>query len=230
MEELLADKEVDAVYVAVPNKFHAPLACQTLAAGKHVILDKPMALSHAQALQVAKAAEQSGKTFFLGMNQRFTEGAQQIRSLVEAGVLGEIYHAKAYWIRREGIHPHGGYRFGGSPDVVRHLLDLGGPRLGLCLDTAWIMQIGPKQGDPVSWAKEFAGRIFGVHYKDFTFERNGQWNDTVVGEGNLNLAAFVTALEEGGFDGMAVLEYEADPENPVPALRECVRRMRLLDH
>lgn len=133
MEELLADKEVDAVYVAVPNKFHAPLACQTLAAGKHVILDKPMALSHAQALQVAKAAEQSGKTFFLGMNQRFTEGAQQIRSLVEAGVLGEIYHAKAYWIRREGI-PRLGTWFGNKEVAgAGSLFDIGVHFLDLCL-------------------------------------------------------------------------------------------------
>jgi len=42
------------------------------------------------------------------------------------------------------------------------------------------------------------------------------------------LPAFVAALEETGFDGMAVIEYEADPENPVPALTDCVNQMRAL--
>ncbi|MEM7030475.1 MAG: sugar phosphate isomerase/epimerase [Chloroflexota bacterium] len=127
---------------------------------------------------------------------------------------------------RLGIHNHGGYGFGGQPDVMAHLLGLGGPEIGLCLDTAWALQIGPRRGDPVEWAKQFAGQIYGVHYKDFVFAENGQWADTVVGEGTLNLKAFVDELETGGFDGMAVIEYEADVENPVPALKACVEAMR----
>lgn len=133
--------------------------------------------------------------------------------------------AEEYGIRI-GIHCHGGYMFGGSPDVLEHLLQLGGPRIGVNIDTAWCMQIGPWQGDPVKWAQKFAGRVYGVHFKDFVFERNGQWQDVVVGTGNLKLKAFADALLAGGFDGMAVIEYEADPENPVPALTECVNSMR----
>jgi len=130
---------------------------------------------------------------------------------------------------RIGIHCHGGYMFGGSPDVIRHLLDLGGERIVVNIDTAWCMQIGPHHGKPSQWVRErFAGRVYGVHYKDFVFDRNGQWNDVVVGTGNLDLPDFVKALEETGFDGMAVIEYEANPENPVPALTECVRKMREL--
>src|SRR5690606_22366148 len=69
---------------------------------------------------------------------------------------------------RIGIHCHGGYMFGGSPDVIRHLLDIGGERIGVNIDTAWCMQIGPHQGKPAQWVRErFAGRVYGVHYKDF---------------------------------------------------------------
>jgi len=127
---------------------------------------------------------------------------------------------------RIGLHCHGGYMFGGSPDEIEHILELGGQRIGLCIDTAWCMQIGPNQGKPVEWARKFAGRVYGVHYKDFVFERNGQWQDVIVGSGNLDLPAFVAALEDNGFDGMAVIEYEADVENPVPALTKCVESMR----
>ena len=127
---------------------------------------------------------------------------------------------------RVGIHCHGGYMFGGQPDVLSYLLELGGPEIGLCIDTAWAMQIGPHQGNPVEWAKKFAGRIYGVHYKDFIFEKNGGWKDTIVGTGNLDLPAFTAALNEGGFNGMAVIEYEGDADNPVPALKSCVESMR----
>ena len=127
---------------------------------------------------------------------------------------------------RVGIHCHGGYMFGGQPDVLDYLIKLGSPQIGLCIDTAWCMQIGPNSGKPVEWAKRFAGRIYGIHYKDFTFGPNGQWVDTVVGQGNLDLPAFIQALEGNGFDGMAVIEYEADVSNPVPALKNCVKAMR----
>jgi sugar phosphate isomerase/epimerase len=129
---------------------------------------------------------------------------------------------------RIGIHCHGGYMFGGQPDVINHLMQLGGERIGVCIDTAWAMQIGPRQGDALKWVERFKGRIYGVHYKDFVFERNAQWKDVVVGTGNLNLAAFVQALNDSGFDGMAVIEYEADPKDPTPALTECVKKMREL--
>lgn len=124
------------------------------------------------------------------------------------------------------IHCHGGYCFGGSPDVIAHLLAIGGKGIGLCIDTAWCMQIGPHAGNPVEWVKRFSGRIYGVHYKDFVFARNGMWEDVIVGSGNLNVAAFVKALEADGFNGAAVIEYEANPDNPVPALTECVKAIR----
>lgn len=127
---------------------------------------------------------------------------------------------------RIAIHCHGGYRFNGSVDVLKHLLDIGGERIGINIDTAWCMQIGPRQGNPVKWVETFAGRIYGVHFKDFVFERNAAWKDVVVGTGNLDLPAFVNALEASNFDGFAVIEYEADPENPVPALTECVQQMK----
>ena len=116
--------------------------------------------------------------------------------------------------------------FGGQPDVIDYLLSLGGPEVGLCIDTAWAMQIGPARGNPVEWAKKYSGQIHGTHLKDFTFGSNGQWKDTVVGTGNLDLPAYVAALQAGGFDGMAVIEYEGDPENPEPALKRCVEAMR----
>jgi inosose dehydratase len=127
---------------------------------------------------------------------------------------------------RVGIHCHGGYMFGGQPDVLDYLIKLGSPQIGLCIDTAWCMQIGPWMGKPLEWVKRYAGRIYGIHFKDFVFGRDGQWMDTVVGQGNLDLPAFIQALDAHGFDGMGVIEYEGEAKNPVPALKNCVEAMR----
>lgn len=128
---LLALADVDAVYIAVPNRFHAPLAEAALDAGKHVILEKPFALNLHEATVVAEAVKRSGRIFMLGMNQRFVPGAQQIKSLVVAGALGDIYHAKACWMRRSGI-PRLGTWFGNKAlagggallDIGVHVMDL----------------------------------------------------------------------------------------------------------
>jgi predicted dehydrogenase len=127
VEELLSNKSVDAVYIAVPNKFHIPLAVQAMEAGKHVILEKPFAMNAAEAEKAIAVAK--------GMNQRFTADSQKIKQLVEEGILGDIYHAKAYWFRRAGI-PKLGTWFGNKEIAGGgSLYDIGVHMLDLCLHT-----------------------------------------------------------------------------------------------
>jgi len=119
------------VYIAVPNKFHAPLTIAALQAGKHVILDKPFAMNVAEAEEVVATAKRAGKMFMVGMNQRFRADSQKIQALAAQGVLGDIYHGKAFWFRRSGI-PRLGTWFGNKElagggallDIGVHLLDL----------------------------------------------------------------------------------------------------------
>jgi|TARA_Y100000310_G_scaffold344735_1_gene459144 predicted dehydrogenase len=130
-EALIQDSAINAVYIAVPNVHHVPIALQALHAGKHVILDKPFALNLQQAREVADLAEQQDTVFMLGMNQRFVAGAQAIKTMVARGDLGEIYHGRAFWMRRSGI-PRMGTWFGSKElagggsllDIGVHLLDL----------------------------------------------------------------------------------------------------------
>jgi len=126
---------------------------------------------------------------------------------------------------RVGVHCHGGYMFGGSVDIIQHLIDLGQGAIGINIDTAWCMQAA---GNPVEWVKKFAGRVYGIHYKDFLFDRAGKWSETVPGEGTLDLPALVKALDEVAFDGMAVIEYEADPKSPTAAITRGVQKIRAL--
>ena len=135
VEDLLSNQDVDAVYIAVPNKFHVPLAIQALEAGKHVILEKPFAMNAGEAEAAIKVAEKAGLVLNLGMNQRFSGDSQKIKQLVEEGALGEIYHAKAIWRRRTGI-PSLGTWFGNKEIAGGgSLYDIGVHMLDLCLWT-----------------------------------------------------------------------------------------------
>ncbi|MBL4574982.1 MAG: sugar phosphate isomerase/epimerase [Opitutaceae bacterium] len=125
-----------------------------------------------------------------------------------------------------GIHNHGGYAFGGQFEVMTHLIELGSPEIGLCLDTAWCLQIGPHQGKPEEWVETFHENLYGVHFKDFTFDSNGQWHDTVIGEGNLDFPLFMKTLHKHNFEGIGILEFEGNPSNPVPELKLCLEKMR----
>lgn len=128
---MLVSDEVDAVVIGVPNKFHAPLAIEALQAGKHVLLEKPMALSAKECEAVNAAAANSKAILQMGFVQRYTAVANTARQLVQAGRLGDIYHAKANYYRRRGIPGLGGWftnkaLSGGGPliDLGVHILDL----------------------------------------------------------------------------------------------------------
>jgi len=138
-------------------------------------------------------------------------------ALRSAAALSEEYQI------RIGIHNHGGRHWLGSSEALAWALAKGGPRVGLCIDTAWAMH---SHEDPLAMAKEFRDRLFLVHIKDFVFDRSGKEEDVIVGTGNLALGRLDELLAEAGFDGPAILEYEGDVANPLPALTECVARIK----
>jgi predicted dehydrogenase len=132
-EALAADADIDAVSIAIPNAFHAPVALGALKAGKHVQMDKPFALSLAEAKKVVRAAERSKKVFTLGMNWRFRPEVQTVRRLVERGELGEVYHAKSCVLRRTGIPRFGTWFCSKELAGGGALLDIGVHFLDCCL-------------------------------------------------------------------------------------------------
>ena len=124
---------------------------------------------------------------------------------------------------RLAIHNHGGRHWLGSKQHLGHILSRASQEIGLCLDTAWALDAGE---NPVAMATAFADRLYGVHIKDFVFDRARKHEDVIIGTGNLDLPAFFEELQKGGFSGYAVIEYEGDINNPVPALRECVAELK----
>ena len=122
-----------------------------------------------------------------------------------------------------GIHNHGGYDWLGNPTILKHVLGKVSHRIGLHLDTAWA--IDAKQ-NPVEMAEQFVDRLVGVHVKDFTYSPDRKPTDVIIGTGSLDLPKFAAVLRSAAFAGPLVIEYEGDENDPVPALTECVGRLR----
>lgn len=128
---LLNRDDIDAVSIALPNHLHASVAIAALRAGKHVHLEKPMALNARQAAHVIATAKKMRRVLMVGQNMRFARDSQMLKLFIERGALGEIYHARAWWIRRAGIPRIGSWftqkKFAGGGallDIGVHVLDL----------------------------------------------------------------------------------------------------------
>ncbi|MBB6732622.1 Gfo/Idh/MocA family protein [Cohnella zeiphila] len=133
--ELLADPSIDVVHICTPNDSHAEVSVAALEAGKHVMCEKPMAKTAADARRMAETARRTGRKLTIGYNNRFRPDSQFMKRMCERGELGDIYFAKAHALRRRGAPTWGVFldkeKQGGGPliDIGSHALDL----------TLWLM-------------------------------------------------------------------------------------------
>ncbi len=100
--EMLANAELDAVSIAVPNYLHAAIAVGCLEKGVHVLVEKPMAMTSRDARRMIEAARTHKRVLFPGMNNRFREDSRALKLMMQQGALGEVYAAKAGWLSRAG--------------------------------------------------------------------------------------------------------------------------------
>ena len=193
--EMLALKELDAVSVCTWNSAHAECAIAALRAGKHVLCEKPMALNTAQAQEMEKAAKENGKLLMIGFVRRFGNDCAVLKDFIDSGSFGEIYYAKAQYLRRKGC-PGGWFgdksRSGGGP-----LIDLGVHVIDLC---RYLMG-GPQ---PVS--------VYGATFNKLGDRRHIKdargYSSTVVSKDDIfDVEDMATALIR--FDNGAVLSVEA---------------------
>jgi predicted dehydrogenase len=99
VDALLADKSVDAIINATPDPFHAPISIQALAAKKHVLCEKPLALDFPEAQTMVKAAAGTGLINMVNFAHRFAPAVQEIARFIAEGALGEIVHLDACYLQ-----------------------------------------------------------------------------------------------------------------------------------
>jgi predicted dehydrogenase len=127
---LLDRKDIDVVYVLTPNRSHAEITIAALSSDKHVLCEKPMAAAYADAKAMFDAAGQSGKLLTIGYQYRCGLEAMYLKKCVAAGLLGDIYYAQAFAVRRRGIPTWGIFldkdaQGGGALiDIGTHALDM----------------------------------------------------------------------------------------------------------
>lgn len=101
--ELAADPDIDLVVIALPNSLHAPLSIELMEAGKHILVEKPMAMGAAEASAMASVAARTGCRLLVGHQWRFDREALWLRDQIAAGALGDVVKVKSY-----GIHTNWG--------------------------------------------------------------------------------------------------------------------------
>lgn len=129
-KKLLEDKTIDVVHVCTPNKEHSFITIDALEAGKHVMCEKPMAKTYAEAKAMLDAAKRTGRKLTIGYQNRHTPQALYVKQACDEGVLGDIYYANAIALRRRAVPTWGVFlneeEQGGGPliDIGTHALDL----------------------------------------------------------------------------------------------------------
>ncbi len=104
LSELLAnEKDIDVVNICVPNGLHAELALKALDSGKHVVIEKPMALSRLDAEQILAKSKERGCDVFCVMQNRYSPPSVWLKEIVESGILGSLYSVQlnCLWNRDE---------------------------------------------------------------------------------------------------------------------------------
>lgn len=99
VEDLVTGEKVDALIICTPNALHARQAIAAMRAGLHVMVEKPMAVSAAEALQMRSASREAGRQLMVAHCWRFDREVQWLKEQVQSGELGEIIRTKGY-----GVH------------------------------------------------------------------------------------------------------------------------------
>lgn len=183
-KELLKDESIVAVHVCTPNRSHSFITIDALEAGKHVLCEKPMAKTYAEAKAMYEASVRTGKKLSIGYQSRWRDDSLYLKQCCENGELGDIYYARAIAIRRRAVPTWGvflnEYEQGGGPliDIGTHALDL----------TLWMMNnYKPKM-------------VVGTKYKKLGDQRNtaNAWGDWDPEKYTVEDSAFGFVVMENG--------------------------------
>lgn len=195
-EEMIEKEELDGVSVCTWNAAHKAPTIAALNAGINVICEKPMAMNRFEAAEMLEAQKKSGKLLQIGFVRRFGNDAAILKTFIDNGTLGDIYYAKATYLRRNGCPG----RWFGDKEYSG-----GGPLIDLGVHVMDLVRYLCGNPKPVS--------AYGFTYDNLGYNRasGGQtWmasNSNAVKEFNYNVEDFVGAIIR--FDNGLTLNVEA---------------------
>jgi predicted dehydrogenase len=135
IEELLEFGKVDAVVICTPSHLHESHILSALAAGAHVLVERPLALSAAGVTRALKAAERHRRVLLPALNLRYRSDVQAVRGFLTGGELGDVTAIRAGWTVFRAARQHLGWRTREAESGGGAMMDLGLPMVDLAL---WI--------------------------------------------------------------------------------------------
>lgn len=170
IEDLLADATINVVHIASPNRLHFQQAAQSLAAGKHVLCEKPLAMTSKESSELVRLARDSGLAAAVNYNTRYYPLCIEAADRVASGQLGKLFHVTGGyaqdWLFRETdfnwrVMKEDGGELRAVADIGTHWLDLlqfivGEKIESVCADLA---TVHPFRLRPIGGAETFGGKV-----------------------------------------------------------------------
>ena len=226
-QEAFADPAVDLVVIATPNDSHYPLALAALQAGKHVVVDKPCAVTLADAEHLLAIAEERGQVLTVFQNRRFDADFLALQQVIASGALGRVVQMESHFDRyrptvpsrwREQKLPGSGLWFDLGPHLVDQALCLWGMPDALSLELACVRD-GSKVNDWFHAVLRYDSSHHGLrvilHASTLVAEPGPRWavHGTQGSFTKFGLDTQEDALKAGGRPQLAALEdWGADPQ------------------
>lgn len=182
-KEILKDKNVDGILVCTHTDYHTIIAIDGMKAGMNVMSEKPVALNYEDAVKMAKVAKETGKILNIGVCMRYNTSVNKIKSMIQGGELGELYHIVCSFRGYRMIPGIGGSFTTKAKSGGGVLLDWGVHYLDLILYILGNPGIVTATGD--------CYRMLGKDIKEYT-PAHFQWGDKPDTDGICDVEEFVT--------------------------------------
>jgi len=222
---LAEEKDLDAVSVCTPNALHAENAIAALEAGRHVLVEKPMAMNAAECRRMVEAARKADRRLVVGFQYRFDARSAMLRRQIEAGEFGRILYVRCQALRRRGIPNWGVFGRkdlqGGGPliDIGVHVLEMahymvGSPRPLAATGKTWTY-IGNRPCDVAcNWPN--------WDYKTYSVEDLAAGLVRLEGGAMLSIeASFAAHIEKDVWNVQIMGEKGGAVWEPVQVFRDC---------
>lgn len=219
-EEMLKDNSIDVVSICTPNYLHEPHAVAALNSGKHVVVEKPMAMSVAECDRIIAAGEKSGKVVFAVKQNRYNPPVQAVKELIEENRLGKIYmiQVNCFWNRGDSYYSQGNWR--GTKDKdggclftqFSHFIDILYYLNGTVENVeGWINNFAHKHNTQVEDTGSFVlhasnDSIINFNFTTCSYNRNMEGSITIFAEkGTVKIGGqYLNTIEYQQIDGVAL--------------------------
>jgi phthalate 4,5-cis-dihydrodiol dehydrogenase len=188
--ELCRDQSIEAVYIASPHRFHALQAIEAMEHGKHVLVEKPLALTLEECDAVVAAVERTGMQLIVGHTHAFDPNVREMRRIIQSGVLGRLGMILTFNYNDFLLRPHradefdlergGGIAFNQLAHQIEIVRLLGGPVHSVRASVGALDDARPTAGHCTAFMDLQNGAAASVTFSAYDFFDSDEWHDWIA--------------------------------------------------